>query len=153
MSRRYSRDVNGTKVAQQYRPRKESLVTYLDRNARRTDGICAVGRVTVLPRLSVRRKAKHQQERALENLVNPGGGNAVHGPELEGVSLIACMIEYDDCDTDLEVLSTVRDFAHSRRPGACHCLVAPEGAVGAPAENQAPKAMAISASGRGQATE
>ncbi len=96
------------------------------------------------PRVSVRRKAKHQQERALENLINPAGGNAVHGPELEGVSLIACMIEYDDCDTDLDVLSTVRDFAQSRRPGACHCLVAPEGAVGAPAENQVPKAMAIS---------
>jgi hypothetical protein len=107
------------------------------------------GRVTVPPRLSVCRKAKYQHERALESLINPAGDNAVHDPELEGASLIACMIECGDCDTDLDVLSTVRDFAKSRLPGACHRLVAREGATGAPAENEAPGAMAMSASGRG----
>jgi hypothetical protein len=97
----------------------------------------------VPPRLSVHRKAKYQHERALESLINP---RRQRSPELGGISLIA-----GDCDTDLDVLSTVRDFAQSRRP--CACYLTREGAAGAPAENEAPKAMAMSASGRGQPIE
>jgi hypothetical protein len=48
------------------------------------------------------------------SLINAVGGNVIRGLRARRRALIACMIEYDDCDTDLDVLSIVERLVNPR---------------------------------------